>query len=110
MVESNPDRMQGLHSKDLVYSKTLARLNSSYTQAFNEVYQRSGSLFESPFKRIRIVSEEYLRNLIIYIHQNPDDFQNYKLSSYKTMISNAETSINRKGVIDLFEDRSKTSR
>ena len=60
---------------------------------------------ESPFKRIRIDSEEYLRNLIIYIHQNPDDFPNYKFSSYKAVISNVETSISRNDILALFDDK-----
>ena len=96
---------RGLHSKESVYSKSLAKLVSSYTQAFNKVYQRSGSLFESPFKRIRIDSEDYLRNLIIYIHQNPEDFQNYKFSSFKAIVSNMETSIAKCAVLDLFDDK-----
>lgn len=97
--------IKGLHCEESVYSKSLARLFSSYTQAFNKVYGRSGPLLESPFKRIRIASEEYLRNLIIYIHQNPKDFQNYKFSSYKAVISNVETSISRNEILALFDDK-----
>lgn len=97
--------IKGLHCEESVYSKSLARLFSSYTQAFNKVYSRSGPLLESPFKRIRIGSEEYLRNLIIYIHQNPKDFQNYKFSSYKAVISNVETSISRNEILALFDDK-----
>lgn len=95
----------GLHSKVCFFSKEIAKLISSYTQAFNKVYQRSGPLFESPFKRLRIDSEEYLKNLIIYIHQNPENFQNYKFSSYLAVISNAETQIQRNEVLELFDDR-----
>ena len=96
---------KGLHCEESIYSKSLAKLFSSYTQAFNKVYRRSGPLLESPFKRIRIASEEYLRNLIIYIHQNPEDFQNYKFSSYKAVISNVETSISRNEILALFDDK-----
>ena len=56
---------KGLHSEDAVYSKSIAKLISSYTQAFNKTYQRSGALFESPFKRIHVDSEKYLRDLIL---------------------------------------------
>ena len=62
-------------------------------------------MFESPFKRIRIDSEEYLRNVIIYVHQNPDNFNNYRYSSYKTIISVKNTSVSRKEVLDLFDDK-----
>jgi REP element-mobilizing transposase RayT len=95
----------GLHSKECFFSKAIGKLISSYIQSFNKVYQRSGPLFESPFKRILIDSEEYLRNLIVYIHQNPENFQNYKFSSYLAMISNAETHIQRDEVIELFGGR-----
>ncbi len=61
-------------------------------------------MFESPFKRIQIDSEDYLRNLIVYIHQNPEDFQNYKFSSYPAIISDKQTSIQREQVIALFGD------
>jgi len=94
----------GLHSEDSIFSKTIGKLISSYTQAFNKVYQKSGALFESPFKRIEIDNDDYLKNLIIYIHQNPDDFKNYKFSSYKTMLSNSETKLKRNDVLSLFGD------
>jgi hypothetical protein len=58
---------QGLHSEHHVYSKQLGKLISSYTQAFNKVEKRHGPLLESPFKRLKVDSERYLRNLIIYI-------------------------------------------
>jgi len=93
---------KGLHSKECFFSKEIAKLISSYTQAFNKVYQRSGPLLESPFKRIPIDSEEYLKNLIVYIHQNPENFQNYKFSSYLAVISNAETQIQRNKVLEIF--------
>ncbi|ALR29968.1 MULTISPECIES: hypothetical protein [Chryseobacterium] len=94
----------GLHSEACFFSKAISKLISSYTQSFNKVYQRSGPVFESPFKRIPINSEEYLRNLIIYIHQNPDNFHQYKFSSYLAMISDSKTNIQREKVIELFDD------
>lgn len=96
---------KGLHSEDAVHSKSIAKLISSYTQAFNKVYQRSGALFESPFKRIKIDSEEYLRNLILYVHQNPNDFENYRFSSYRAIISQSATKIQRQEVLDIFGDK-----
>lgn len=97
-------KKSGLHSEECFFSKQIGRLISSYTQAFNKVYQRSGPVFESPFKRIHIDSEEYLRNLIIYIHQNPENFQNYKFSSYLAAVSETKTNIQRNEVIELFGD------
>ncbi|KFE99718.1 hypothetical protein IX39_03390 [Chryseobacterium formosense] len=95
----------GLHSEDCFYSKAISKFISSYTQSFNKVYQRSGPVFESPFKRIIIDSEEYLRNLIIYIHQNPANFQEYKFSSYLAIIGSSETNVQRDKILELFDDR-----
>lgn len=94
----------GLHSTESVFSKTIGKLISSYTQAFNKVYLRTGALFESPFKRIEIDNEDYLKNLIIYVHQNHDDFTNYKYSSYRSILSTSETSLKRAEVLSLFGD------
>jgi putative transposase len=52
-------------------SKQFSNFFSSYSQSFNKVYQRRGSLFLKNFKRKIIDSEEYLFQLIIYIHTNP---------------------------------------
>ncbi len=102
---SSDFKEKGLHSEECFYSKMLSKFINSYTQSFNKVYQRSGPVFESPFKRILVDSEDYLRNLIIYIHQNPHNFQEYKFSSYLAIISASETNIERDRVLELFDDR-----
>jgi len=52
-------------------SKQFSNFFSSYSQAFNKVYHRRGSLFIKNFKRKEINTEEYLRTVILYIHLNP---------------------------------------
>ena len=42
-----------------------------YAKAINKAYQRTGALFESPFKRKLVVNDRYFTYLIAYIHQNP---------------------------------------
>lgn len=97
---------EGLHAPQNITSKQLSRFISSYTQAFNKVTNRHGALLESPFKRIKIDSEEYLKNLILYIHQNPIDlhvdFRKFKYSSYQSILSNAKTNLMRNEVLALF--------
>ncbi len=80
---------------------------NSYVKAFNKQNDRTGSLFEKHFKRIRLENEEYLRNLIIYVHLNPKyhldlSFEEYKFSSYQAFISNKETKIEKEEVLTLF--------
>jgi putative transposase len=45
--------------------------------------------------------------VIIYIHQNPialkGNFRAYKFSSYQTVLSQLETNLMRKEVIELFD-------
>ena len=101
------ENKSGLHATDAIVSKQTGKFISSYSQSYNKVNNRHGALLESPFKRKRIDTEEYLKNLIIYIHQNPNDlkkkFDTYKFSSYKAILSNAKTNILRQEVIDVFD-------
>lgn len=80
----------GLHSISNIVSKQMGKFISSYSQSFNKVNNRHGALLESPFKRIRVDTDEYLKNLIIYIHLNPADikinYQDYIFSSYTAIL------------------------
>ena len=73
-------------------SKQFSNFFSCYTQAFNKVYQRRGSLFLKNFKRKEITDDKYFRNLILYLHNNPvhhgfaTDFENYPWTSYQPFI------------------------
>lgn len=104
----NNKQEKGLHSFDSVVSKQIGKFISSYSQAYNKVTNRHGALLESPFKRKRIVTEEYLRNLIIYIHSNPIDlkqnFEIYPFSSFLPILSKSKTNLMREEVITLFGD------
>lgn len=64
-------KLDTLEGKSNFLSKQFANFFSSYTQSFNKVYGRRGSLFLKNFKRKEIVDENYLLNLILYIHLNP---------------------------------------
>ena len=103
----NLDKVDGLHSPQNIFSKRFSNIFNSYSQAFNKENNRHGALIESPFKRKVISSEDYLRQCIIYIHQNPcsGNFETYRYSSYKTVLSNSATSLKRDEVIELFEDK-----
>jgi len=47
------------------------RVFNSYSKAFNNAYNRSGTLFEDRFDAILVETDEYLRHLCRYIHVNP---------------------------------------
>lgn len=106
--KNNKINKSGLHSIQSLPSKQFSKFISCYTQAFNKVYDRHGPLLESPFKRKKLDSEKYLKNVIMYVHQNPTDinadFRSYKFSSYYTVMSSLKTNLKRVEVIEYFDD------
>ena len=80
-------------------SKQFANFFSSYTQSFNKVYRRMGSLFIKNFKREPITDKTHFLNTIIYTHRNPihhgfcKQFDEWPYSSYNEIISGSATSI-----------------
>ncbi len=52
-------------------STFMLRLGTSYAMFFNKKYERSGSLFEGPFRSRFVHDDVYLRYLFAYIHLNP---------------------------------------
>jgi len=80
----------------------------SYAKSINTAYHRTGSLFQEHLQRNRIENEEYLRQLIVYVHLNPvkhkftKSFETYLHSSYRSYLSSKETSIDRDFILELF--------
>lgn len=87
-----------------------SNLFNAYTKSMNHTYGRRGSLFQKHPHRIRILNDNYLMQLIAYIHLNPykhgikRDFETYPFSSYQAILSNKKTSVKRKEVIETFDD------
>lgn len=92
-------------------SQQIGNLLNSYTKAINEAYGRTGSLFQHPFGRIEVTTEAYLRNLVTYIHQNPQkhglatDFRLWPYSSYNVLWTDKPTRLQRDEVIEWFTNR-----
>jgi len=89
-------------------SRQLSHALNSHAQAFNKIYHRTGSLFESPIKRKLVDDETYLLKLVAYNHFNPqkhqfvDDFKIYPHSSYHKIISGENSFLNKREVIEWF--------
>ena len=81
-------------------SKQFANLFSCYTQSFNKVYHRKGSLFIKNFKREPISDKSYFLNAIVYTHRNPihhgfrETYHDWEYSSYSDIVD---------GVCDFIE-------
>jgi len=94
-----------------IVSNQIRRLFISYSMAINKQEGRTGSLFESKYKRLEIEDDEYLRYAIFYTHFNPQkhkiasNFRHYKYSSYHSIFSKKTTKIDRDFVLDIFGGR-----
>ncbi len=91
-------------------SRHFSHLFNAYSRYFNIRHQTTGGLFERPFKRKRMNNEKYLRQVILYIHNNPVHHgfckhpSDYPWSSYLTCISVKPTKLQRSAVIGWFDD------
>jgi len=69
-------------------SKQFANLFSCYTQSFNKVYHRMGSLFVKNFRREPKLDKTHFLNAIVYTHRNPihhgfcEKYEDWENSSY----------------------------
>ena len=101
-------RKDGNGNIRLVAYKQLGHFLNAYAQSYNEVYKRTGSLFEKPFKRKPIESEEHLTSVVLYIHNNAahhgfvQDFRKWPHSSFHDLIADTPTFLNRQKVMELF--------
>jgi len=57
--------------KDAPLSKIMQNLTFRYTRHFNSKHGRSGPLFHGRYKAIVIDADQYLNDLVRYIHNNP---------------------------------------
>ena len=87
-----------------------SHLMNAYAKYYNKRTGRHGNLFERPFKRKIIENEGYLKQVILYIHNNPvhHGFCNhpveYPWNSYLTCISIKPTKLHRDWVIGWFDN------
>lgn len=83
----------------------------SYSMSINKQQNRKGNLFQSNFKRKIIDNEDYLLQIVYYIHTNPrhhkktNDCLNYKYSSYKKIIGNQKTRLEKRELLNWFQTK-----
>lgn len=93
---------------DKFISKRFSNLFSSYTQAFNKMYERKGSLFLKNFKRKEVNNEAYFTKLIHYIHFNPvhhgfiKNIDAWEWSSFRAFTSKQKSLLERDEVLKWF--------
>ena len=76
-----------------------------YASYFNKRYQRSGTLFEGPYKAVLIDSDEQLLHLSRYIHLNPAPKLFKQPSSYPDYLQHKNTSwVQTQDILQYFKN------
>lgn len=89
-------------------SKQFANLFSAYTQAYNKVSQRKGSLFIKNFKREPVLTKEHFLRTVIYVHRNPvhhrfcEANDEWPYSSYCGILNNDDPRVEYDKVLAMF--------
>lgn len=91
-----------------IISQQFSNTFNSYSQAINKRFGRTGKLFELPFRRKEILTDQQLINSILYINKNPekhkisDDYLNYPYSSVKDISIGNNFLIESREVLKIF--------
>ena len=94
-----------------IVSHQFKKFFQSYAMAFNKQHNRIGTLFQTPFKRVRVEDENYLRELASYIITNAQkhklvvDFKDWKWSSYNNTLSNRNSKLLKEDLIKYFHNK-----
>jgi REP element-mobilizing transposase RayT len=89
-------------------SQCFSNFYNAYAKGFNRTYSRTGSLFQRPFGRIRVSSDAYFVQLVVYVHHNAQkhglvaDFRDWPHSSYHALLSEKPTRLEREAVLEWF--------
>ena len=111
--ENEIKQIKGLENKitENIYefvSQQFSNFFNSYTKSVNKKYNRTGSLFNKPFRRKIVESDNYLNQVIAYIHLNPenhkfiDNFRDYPYSSYHEILSSENNRLKKNLALDCF--------
>lgn len=109
-ILSPAEESMSLYSRKPEPAQNLKHFFNTYAKGYNKKYNRDGSLFIKNFKRIHVDNENYLKNVIVYIHQNPvhhgftEQIDEYPWTSYLTVLSDKTTNLRRETVLGFFED------
>ena len=107
----NRDSLSSNKSVHEIVSHQFKKFFQSYSMSFNKQQARIGTLFQTPFKRVKIDNDQYFTNIVYYIHSNPQkhglltDFRNYEWSSYQRILIEKPTKLRKREVLDWFGGR-----
>lgn len=90
-----------------------SNLLNSYTKSFNRRYGRKGALFMDYLRRVQVNSDAQYTATVFYIHKNPVHHgyckqpEDWKWSSYKSLLSDKPTHLKREKLMDWFGGKEK---
>lgn len=93
--------------------KRFSNLLNSYVKSFNKVNNRQGALFIDYMRRLEVKTDAHYTATIFYIHKNPvhhgccKQIIDWQWSSYKTILSEAPTKIERQSILAWFGGQEK---
>ncbi len=102
---------KNLNKVSNLISQQFSHFFNGYAQAINHRYQRTGSLFQRPFRRKKIDSEQYLIQALHYVHANPEkhgfvkDFRDYPYSSYHDLLKGKLTEKHARIMLEWFDGK-----
>lgn len=95
---------------DFVMEQVSNCLNG-YAKSFNKKYKRMGGLFMAGTKRNELITERYLRNLLLYVHKNAvhhgltKKIGVWPFDGYNEIVSNSATWLCASDAINFFGSR-----
>ena len=110
-IKDTKELPENYQNGDKKIHQPFSNLFNAYPKSINKKYNRTGSLFQEHLHRIKIDTEEYLRELVLYIHLNPEkheidsNFKNYAYSSYRAYISERSSLLNREEILGYFDNK-----
>lgn len=113
-LEISKERMNFKKENEFNYENFVMQQFSNffncYTKSYNKRFNRKGALFIDYLRRTLVSEDDYLRNLVLYIHQNPihhnccEVLENWKYSSYTSFFTDKSSKIEREEVVSWFGD------
>jgi REP element-mobilizing transposase RayT len=89
-------------------SQTFGNFFNSYAKSYNLFYNRLGRLFLYPFRRKLVEDDDYLKELVVYIHRNPvrhelvSELMEWKYTSIHDYLNTKKGIIQTTYVLSLF--------
>lgn len=108
----NPNHFHFLlkQSEDRGIEKFMHKLGVGYSTYFNKKYNRSGVLFQGPYKALHVKENSYFIWLSAYINSNSEihkifKAENYQWSSYMEYLERSSSNIcSKKNILDQFKN------